>query len=382
MVASPLLRTLLSVLVLPAYASSTSRTHLARRLVGNSSAIGESRNAAAPCFFVGTYEGSEDISLWRNGVAIASSGLFPSETQPGLMLSIDLQPPVGTRPTVRTVELRGVPAGFGFRPHGLFIDNSTQRLFVISHSEQLEEESIVVFDIESSLNPRLPVLTFRFALISPSFPWYPALDIWFLNDLAVVSDNELLVTQFGPTTQPLVPKHLWRCTWDETGIRPDGRLLGDCDRALADVSVGLNGMNANADKSVVWANDLFAAQLWVVDRDTGTGQLIRRDDMPLPGVIDNVEYDSASGDLAMGMIFGPTPLSGGGAIIARQGDDYAPFVAVPVTGTEAQGYAVSTSLEFDRWLVLGSPEDLGPVVCDMEAVHAAPRTDGSHHAGQ
>lgn len=324
------------------------------------------------CFYVGTWEGSEDISLWRDGVALASSGLFPSATQAGVMLSIDLQPPVGSRPTVREVELRGVPEGFGFRPHGLFIDNATQRLFVISHSEELEEESIVVFAISPSLEPRLPVLTFEFALVSPNFPWYPASEIWFLNDLATVSGNELLVTQFGPTSQVLVPKYLWSCSWDEADIGPDGRLVGDCERAYPDTSLGLNGMNVDSSKTMVWANDLFLSRLWVFARDAATGALTRLPDVELPGIIDNVEYDSSSGDLAMGLI-APGPLQpqvGAGAVISRRpaapGGGYdPPFIAVGVGGTEASGYEVSTSLEFDRWIVLGSPQDLGPVVCDM-----------------
>ena len=71
-------------------------------------------------------------------------------------------------------------------------------------------------------------------------------------------------------------------------------------------------------------------------------------------------------------LISPGPLQpqvGGGAVISRRpaspGDGYDPFIAVGVAGTEASGYAVSTALEFDRWIVLGSPQDLGPVVCDM-----------------
>jgi hypothetical protein len=97
--------------------------------------------AAAPrCAFHGEYEGSEDASLWRDGIAFISTGLFPSPTQGGLMLAVDLD--LDTIELVE-LELRGMPEGFGFRPHGMYIHNATQRLFVISHSDLLEEESIV-----------------------------------------------------------------------------------------------------------------------------------------------------------------------------------------------------------------------------------------------
>ena len=128
-------------------------------------------------------------------------------------------------------------------------------------------------------------------------------DIWFLNDLGVVDGGghasggrgALLTSQFGPTRRPLITKHLWRCQWNESEIRADGRLPSDCVLADPAASIGLNGMNVNRVKSVVWANDLFLSRLWVWDRDTETGELTRRADLELPGVIDNVEYDSSSG---------------------------------------------------------------------------------------
>ena len=35
----------------------------------------------ATCRTYGTFEGPEVVSLWRNGIALVSSGLFPSATQ-------------------------------------------------------------------------------------------------------------------------------------------------------------------------------------------------------------------------------------------------------------------------------------------------------------
>ena len=72
--------------------------------------------AATACAFYGNYEGSEDASLWRDGIAFISSGLFPSPTQGGLLLAVDLN-----MDTIELVELelRGMPDGFGFRPHGM-----------------------------------------------------------------------------------------------------------------------------------------------------------------------------------------------------------------------------------------------------------------------
>ena len=36
---------------------------------------------------------------------------------------------------------------YDFRPHGMYIDNSTQRVFTVSHGADQEEESIAVFQV-------------------------------------------------------------------------------------------------------------------------------------------------------------------------------------------------------------------------------------------
>jgi hypothetical protein len=124
-------------------------------------------------------------------------------------------------------------------------------------------------------------------------------------------------------------------------------------------------MNIDSEKGRVWANDLFLSRLWVFDRDQTSGELTKLPDLQLPGVIDNVEYDLNSGDLAMGLI-----ALGGGAAVARRADAYEPTVKVSLAGTPVAGYSVSTSLEWDKWVLLGSPQDLGPVVCNMDPIRA------------
>ena len=328
--------------------------------------------ARAQCSFVGTYHGSEDASLWRDGIALVSSGLFISE-QPGLMLALDLNAEA-VEPV--EMELRNMPAGFGFRPHGMHIHNATQRVFVISHSDLVEEESIVAFDIVAVSGSRIPALAFRFALITPEWPWWPEENIWWLNDLGVVGENELFVTQFGPQGRPLITKHLWHASWDEEELRPDGRLPCRAE-VVADgaASLGLNGMNVvqgHPDMPpMLWANDLFLDRLWVFERTGGAG-LRRLANMELPGTVDNVELDSGSRDLTMGLCCG----SGNGAILAERAQDPQIILDLDQLGL-GRPYAVSTSLRFGRWLLLGSPADEGPVVCDMGA--PAPTTPALAH---
>ena len=334
---------------------------------------GLNATARAQCGFVGAYHGSEDASLWRDGIAFVSSGLFISE-QPGLMLALDLNAEAVVEPV--EMELRNMPAGFGFRPHGMHIHNATQRVFVISHSDLVEEESIVAFDIVAVSGSRIPALAFRFALITPEWPWWPEENIWWLNDLGVVGENELFVTQFGPQGRPLITKHLWHASWDEEELRPDGRLPCRAE-VVADgaASLGLNGMNVvqgHPDMPpMLWANDLFLDRLWVFERTGGAG-LRRLANMELPGTVDNVELDFGSRDLTMGLCCG----SGNGAILAERAQEPQIVLDLDQLGL-GRPYAVSTSLRFGRWLLLGSPADEGPVVCDM----GAPPPAGAAPAG-
>jgi hypothetical protein len=224
-----------------------------------------------------------------------------------------------------------------------------------------------VFDIILDSGARFPSLVYRFALISEEWPWYPAENIWWLNDLGVVAANELYVTQFGPQGMPLIPKHLWHATWEEEEVRPDGRLVVRT-RIVADgaASLGLNGMNVGAahesrPPTMLWANDLFLSRLWVFQ--LVQGELVRLENMELPGIVDNVEFDAESGDLTMGLCCG----SGNGAIVAPRAED----PEVYFEQDTGRPYAVSTSLRYRQWLLLGSPGDTGLVVCDMDAANAA-----------
>ena len=118
------------------------------------------------------YEGSEDATLWRAGLAFVSSGLMPSKTQGGLILLANL---TGAVPAVTPVPIYAEKnfSAYGFRPHGLHLDNSSSKLYAVSHSDQLQEESIFVFDILSKGTLKLPALKFRYLLTSPHFEYYP-----------------------------------------------------------------------------------------------------------------------------------------------------------------------------------------------------------------
>lgn len=293
------------------------------------------------------------------------------------MLGVNL---TGDIPTVETLQLRNMPTGFGFRPHGIHLDNVSSRLYAVCHSDLNEEESVVVFDVRGGTRSEWPILEFKYALVSPNFTYFGPEVVWFLNDVTGINGkNELLTTQFGPqqrTQGSVKDKYLWRCTWDEAEVGSTGRLPAACSHAFDEASGGLNGITMDQETARVWVNDLYTPELWVFDRHND-GSLTKIDTVPLPGVIDNVERDLASGDLQMGLIAedwtGGTPpvLDYGGvqyaACLDKPSGAYDDVSQPLILKVNHSIFGVSTSLVSGRWALLGSPGSEGPMICDVAA---------------
>jgi len=354
-----------------------------------------SASSSSSCTKYGEFEGSEDSTLWKGGLAFQSSGLerapfsrLPVGHQGGKMLMVDLRS--DATPVLHELNISGMPADLSFHPHGLHLDNVTQRLFAVCHAktvplkgQRANEESVVVFDIVqpaagASSSP-LPSLRYAYALKSPLFQYYNASLVWFLNDVAVVDGaNELYVMQLGPLKKNMSDeKTFFRCTWDESKVRSDGRLPADCAVAYVDAdgsrpaTYGLNGINIDGDFKRLFVNNMYGGELWVFDR-AQDGSLSRVDTINLAGWIDNVERDHASGDLTGGMFANHVNVSDtrGGNILVRctdkQTNTYAKPTIVQVDDSpkeHGQKYQVSTSLTYGNWTILGSPTDSGLVIC-------------------
>ena len=175
-------------------------------------------------------------------------------------------------------------------------------------------------------------------------------------------------------------------------IRFAGRLPADCVAAYVEedgsrpATYGLNGINIAGDFNRLYVNDMYDGALWVFDR-APNGSLTRVDTINLPGWIDNVERDHASGDLTGGMFVNHANASDkrGGNILVKctnkQASTFAkPAIALIDDSPRLPGahYQVSTSLTYGNWTILGSPFDSGLVVChttatdDASAVAAVP----------
>lgn len=353
--------------------------------------------ARSSCISYGNFEGSEDATLWKAGLVLQSSGLerspggrLPVSTQGGKVLMVDLRSDAA--PALHELNISGIPPDLSFHPHGLHLDNATQRLFAVCHAktvplkgQRAAEESVVVFDVvPPAVGQSVPTLRYAYALKSPLFQYHNASEMWFLNDVTVVDGaNELYVTQLGPLAKGMSDnKTFFRCVWSESKVQKDGRLPADCTVAYvgADGSppatYGLNGININGDFSRLYVNDMYDGALWVFDR-APNGNLTRVGTISLPGWIDNIERDHASGDLTGGMFANHANTSDkrGGNILVKCTDKQANTFAAPAiveidNSPRLPGahYQVSTSLIYGNWTILGSPFNSGLVVCHKTTI--------------
>ena len=342
------------------------------------------------------------MTLYRENIAFVSSGLHGNctaaacdDSEAGKILIADTR---GRRPIVQAALLtNGVPTGF--RPHGIFLHNASNRLFAISHNTIDEEESIVVFDViaNETVPAALPSLSFRFQLTSNAFPWLPTRCGWLLSDLVVVDSVELLATQWGPrydgnSTQCPEANNmtdtypLWRCRWSSALVSEGAagvRIPALCSPIRwPGPNVG-NGGNLNgialsgADRSrpFVWVNELNARRLWRVHRGghgvwSGTSYSF----LQLPHWVDNVELDDASNELTMGLIDNRPDDGYGGEVSAAVAHDSALGYAEPqvVMRGQVRGYVTSSAVATGRYRILGSAVATGLQICEMPEVMSTP----------
>lgn len=294
----------------------------------------QSRTRVKECAALGpSYDGSEDVSILRNGLVLFSIGLRMKDpgrsTTQGSILAVNTatDPPTYSNITIEKGRNECDDVFETFRPHGIYVSNSTTtndedddegiaRLFVVSHENSVGEsgeESIFVFDIvlsdddvsSSHSSSSWPVLRFRYKLVSNAFP-----NRWFLNDLVVLpSRNELFVTQFLPE-EGSDETFLHRCVWSDD-VASAVVVEAVCDRAHPRSSRTYNGITMSPDGNRIWVNALREGRLVAFDvhRDNDerspastTTTLTLREDASVSALfpvtsMDNVELDHATGDL-------------------------------------------------------------------------------------
>ena len=99
--------------------------------------------------------GGEDLALYKNGLAIVSAGdLYttftgdPARTTGTGAFVVDLRNS-SSEPPVRKLELIGFPETTKFVGHGMYLSNSTNRVYFVVHGDHATGKSFIdAFDIE------------------------------------------------------------------------------------------------------------------------------------------------------------------------------------------------------------------------------------------
>ena len=221
-------------------------------------------------------------------------------------------------------------------------------------------------------------------------------NVFWWNDLGVTGPNELYVTQFGGVgIDNDIKGYLWYCTWDENDKESNGRVKGNCVHAqeegtgesiqcvVSDLyDGGFNGMNVNPEGTKLWANCLGLSEIYVYDvkangvvKRTGSIKLYEGDTVPEDRVIiDNIEYDQASGDLQLGYAgvfkWNGVDTSAGIWSLLVNGGEYPGGMMVVKNGTDTAVSTKTTSfgpisiaIQNGGYSLIGSYATFGVEVC-------------------
>lgn len=261
--------------------------------------------------------------------------------------------------------INNYPHSYPLHAHGIYLSNATDRLYVVNH---LGQESVIeVIAVEYS-----PVrLTHQKTVRSDLFYRY------IMNDVVEGKDeNEIYVSRWQPFNAPpfsgvntlagafgLPLTFVIRCD-----LKKD-----ECEVASRWLFAGANGMTVTPDRSTYFVADPLERRIGVMARQPN-GFLEHKEWIHLPQALDNLEYDSVSGDITFGTI--PDLVSGtkrmedksanvpgGLSLVRKAGDAWKMEDIIAHTGDKLS--QISAGVRYGKTVVLGSPFSKGILVCSL-----------------
>ena len=120
-----------------------------------------------------------------------------------------------------------------------------------------------------------------------------------------------------------------------------------------------NGITISPDRKTVYVNDPLDMNIMALTRNTETGELTKSYDIPLPSMVDNIEYDDEANEIILGNI-----LPGGMAVLTKTEDDNGWITngVLKHDETKLKGISAAARLGKSKF-VLGSPFSEGILVC-------------------
>ena len=353
----------------------------------------------ANCELIGSdvLHGSEDMTMYKDGIALLSSGDLHSlfavgKGSPGDIFALEF-----TTRRLAPVPRIGYPSATPFQPHGIFFSNKTSRLYVINHQFRPGGEVIDVFsvvDVKDS-NSFPPVRLEYLESVSSSPGQFGNCA---LNDVVEGGDeNELYVSRWLVYPTPYTgEKH--PVTWKEklntllkySSLVAKRTHIYRCARASAGEpwkcavtgtpGHGWNGMSTTPERDYIFANDVLAKALTVFQRRPG-GSLAEVGKVSSPHAMDNMEYDATSRVLVAGTIplltAAAKKMEGGsgiyvpGGVVAFRHEPETPNLdLLPELELNHDGSVlsqISTGLLWGDEVFLGSPFSNGVAICDARS---------------
>lgn len=359
-------------------------------------------NDASQCRIYKGPTGAEDFVLAKNGWILSSSldcghlvdhGYQVCERDTGGLWAFDVR-----EEKVERLLIKGLPTDTAscFMTHGLFLSNTTDRLYAVTHNGK--SSSIEIFSVGYSDNTEGP----------PSLSWVRSVTSDSFRNMAPndvvegASIGELYVTQWLPFSVPssgrlhpstllqkvqqilLIPLFLLgvkrttvhRCTFGD-----DPTIPAKCTLATPTRFRVANGIAISNDRSTVFVNDVPGYQIVEFKRNERTGMLEKSDSIKLTHAADNIEYKLVDGEreeLWMGTI--PEMLivakneekpfeersivPGGLAVVTKEGDAQWGEQRVVYNHDGTILSQVSFGMAHDGKIILGSAYANGILVCN------------------
>lgn len=345
-----------------------------------------------------TIRGAEDVVAWKNGIVITSSLNFFDYMEHGRggagvggLFAFNIQE---ENPRVKRLEPLGFPGEFNPLTHGLFLSNSSDRLYVVCHWGP--RSTVEIFDI--SYAPT--------AAVSVSLTWFRSVNTaaWpsgGLNDVVEGrTANELYVSQYLPapvaehgrkdtsfssvlTRIATIGKNLLhikttgvhRCTFTDNPAVPS-----DCVLASETKWVGANGLAIDPDRTTLFVVDFVPQTVSKLTINPSSGALELEQTIDTPYVCDNIAYVDETGAVECGAILNMTnvffnadkplneqkPVPGGllKLIPPTQGSggEWKTELELAHDGTLLS--QVSAAVHVGNRIVLGTPSAPGILICD------------------
>ena len=135
----------------------------------------------------------------------------------------------------------------------------------------------------------------------------------------------------------------------------------ECKVATDEKFLLANGITSSPDSKTIFVNDVLDMNIMALSRDLKTGLLTKKFDIPLPALVDNIDYDDEANEILLGSI-----VPGGLAIAAQDKDINDRWTTKGVLiHDEKKLKQISVGARIgNSKIILGSPFSEGILVCN------------------